>query len=196
MDYVLQTHFVKPEDLRRACEIENRAHAGEGVSDEELEFCNTILPAVNAEKFYLMWRDVLILKTADDAIVLNYLYCLDRENVVDQITMEQVLEFVKKFFPDDYQRLGQESLNQKQLLEQHKIHIINKINEFGSYDDLAVSAIEEASQREHILKKYMWVVSFHNHACMKNKLPECMIKYCSDCDIRFMRIKISIIEDM
>ena len=53
MNYVLQTHFVKPEDLRRACEIENCAHAGEGVSDEELEFCNAILPAVNAEKFYL-----------------------------------------------------------------------------------------------------------------------------------------------
>ena len=60
MNYVLQTHFVKPEYLRRACEIENRAHAGEGVSDEELEFCNAILPAVNEEKFYLKWRDVLI----------------------------------------------------------------------------------------------------------------------------------------
>lgn len=116
MDYVLNTHFVKPEDLRRACEIENRAHAGERVSDEELEFCNAILPAVNAERFYLKWRDVLILKTADDEIVLNYLYCFDMDKVVDLITMEQVLELVKTFFPDDYQRLGQGSLNQKQLL--------------------------------------------------------------------------------
>lgn len=111
MDYVLQTHFVKPVDLRRACEIENCAHAGEGVSDEELEFCNAILPAVNAEKFYLKWRDVLILKTADDEIVLNYLYCFDMDKVVDRITMEQVLELVKTFFPDDYQRLRQGSLN-------------------------------------------------------------------------------------
>lgn len=195
MNYVLQTHFVKPEDLRRACEIENRAHAGEGVSDEELEFCNDILPAVNVEKFYLKWRDVLILKTADDEIVLNYLYCFDMDKVVDRITMGQVLEFVKTFFPDDYQRLGQGSINQKQLLEQHKTHIIQKINEFGTYADLDVSEIKEARQREHILKKYMWVVSFHNHVCMKNNLPECIIKSCIACDTRFMRVTLEIIED-
>lgn len=195
MDYVLQPHFVKPEDLTRACEVENRAHAGERVSDEELEFCNAILPDVNAEKFYLKWRDGLILKTVDDTIVLNYLYCFDMDKVVDQITMEQVLEFVKTFFPDDYQRLGRGSLNQKQILEQHKTHIIQKINEFGTYNDLDVSKIKEASQREHILKKYMWVVSFHNYVCMINNLPECMIKLCSACDIRFMRMTSGIIED-
>lgn len=195
MDYVLQTHFVKSEDLRRACEIENRAHAGERVTDEEFEFCNAILPAYNAEKFYLKWRDVLILKTFDDEIVLNYLYCFDMDQVVDQITMEQVLELVKTFFPDDYQRLGQGSLNQKQLLEQHRTHVIHKINEYGTYNDLDVSAIKEASKREHILKKYMWVVSFHNYVCMINNLPECMIKSCSACDIRFMRMTLGIIED-
>lgn len=98
MDYVLQAHFVKPEDLRRACKIEDRAHAGEGVSDEELGFCNAILPAVNAEIFHLKWRDVLILRTVDNAIVLNYLYCFDMDKEVDQITMKQVYEFVKKSF--------------------------------------------------------------------------------------------------
>lgn len=195
MDYVLQAHFVKREDLRRACEIENRAHAGEGISDEELEFCNAILPAVSAEKFYLKWRDALILKMADDEIVLNYLYCFDMDKVVDRITMEQVLELVKTFFPDDYQRLGQGSLNQKQLLEQHKTHIVQKINEYGGYDDLDVSAIVEASQREHILKKYIWVVFFHNYVCTIYNLPECMIKSCSACDIRFMRMTLGIIED-
>ena len=78
-----------------------------------------------------------------------------------RITMQQVLELVKTFFPDDYRRLGQGSLNQKQLLEQHRTHIIQKINGYGGYDDLDVSAIIEASQREHILKKYIWVVSMY-----------------------------------
>lgn len=195
MDYVLQTHFVKPEELRRACEIENRAYAGKGVLDEEFEFCNAILPAVNAEKFYLKWRDVLILKTVDGAIVLNYLYCFDMDKVVDPITMGQVLEVVKTISPDDYQRLGGVSLNQKQLLEQHRTHVIQKINEFGRYDDLDVSAINEARQREHILKKYIWVASFHNYVCMIYNLPECMIKSYSACDIRFMRMTLGIIED-
>ncbi len=47
----MQTHCVKPKELRRTCEIENLEHAGEGVSDVKLEFCNTILPDVDAENF-------------------------------------------------------------------------------------------------------------------------------------------------
>lgn len=195
MDYVLQTHFVKPEDLRRACEIEDRVHAGKGVSDEELEFCNAICPEVNAEKFYIKWRDCLILKTVDGAIVLNYLYYLDMNKVVDQITMKQVLELVKIISPDDYQRLGEGNLNPKLLLEQHRLHIIQKVNTLGRYDDLDVSAVEEAKWREHVLKKYVWVMSFHNYVCEIYNISEYKIKSGCSYDIRFMRMEVKIFED-
>lgn len=195
LDYVLQTHFVKSEDLRKACEIENRAHAGEYISDEELAFCNAIVPDVNKEKFYLQWRDQLILKTADEAVVLNYLYYIDINTMIDQITKEQILEFVKTISPSDYRRLGDYNPDQKQWLEQHKAHIIQKIKEFGKYDDLEISAINEADVREHILKKYLWVLSFHNYVCMVYHVPECMIESGIACDIRFMRITAEIFED-
>ena len=62
---------------------------------------------------------------------------------------------MKTFFPDDYQRLGQGSINQKQLPEQHKTHIIQKINEFGTYADLDVSEINE----ERTYSKKIYVAS-------------------------------------
>lgn len=195
LDYVLQTHFVKSEDLRKACEIENRAHAGERISDEELTFCNTIVPAVNMEKFFLQWRDHLIFKTADDAVVLNYLYCFDVSTMIDQITKEQILELVKTISPSDFQILGDFNPNQKLWLEQHKTHIIQKIKEFGKYDDLEVSAIDKADAREHILKKYLWVLFFHNCVCIVYHFPDCMIKFGCSCDIRFMRMTVEIFED-
>jgi len=195
LDYVLQSHFVKPEDLRKACEIENRAHAGGHISDEELSFCNSIVPAVNMEKFYLHWRDHLIFKTADNAVVLNYLYCIGVNTMIDQITKEQILEFAKTISPSDFQRLGNLDMDYKQWMEQHKAHIIHKINKFGKYDDLEISAVKEADVREHILKKYLWVLSFHNYICMAYHFPECMIKSGSTCDIRFMRMNAEIFED-
>lgn len=91
--------------------------------------------------------------------------------------------------------MGGGSFNQKQVLEQHRTHVIHKINEFGTYEDLDVTAIEEARQREHILKKYIWVVSFHNYVCEIYNLPECVIKSCSSFDIRYMRMTLGIIED-
>lgn len=197
MDYILQPHFVKSEDLERACEIERCANITKEVSDEELAFCNDILPMVNVEKFYLKWRECLVLRIADDVAVLNYLYCLDMNKVVDPAIQEQVLEFMKEVSPDVYQRVrdGLDGLDPKSILEKHKFHTIQKINKWGKYDDLSASAVEEARQREHILKKYLWVSLFHNYVCIGYDLQECMIKSGSTCDIRFMRLVVSVFED-
>lgn len=168
LDYVLQPHFVQQSDLKQACEIESRAHSGAYISDEELAFCNSIMPAMNMEKFYSM---------------------------VDQTAMVQMLDFLITFSPKDYQRLSNLSSNQKQRLEQHKARIIEKINEFGKYDNLDISKVKEAGIREHILKKYLWVLTFHNYVCMVYGISSCMIKSGSTCDVRFMRMTAEVFKD-
>ena len=195
LNYVLQPHFVKQDDLNKACEIENRAHLGKYISDEELAFCNAIIPTVNMEKYYLQWRRHLLFPVTDGVVVLNYLYCLNINSILDQATIEQMLDFLKTFSPNDYQRLDSLNPDQKQRLEQHKARIIQKINEFGKYDDLDVSEAKKADTREHILKKYLWALSFHNYVCMAYGLPNCMIKSGSTCDIRFMKMTVEIYED-
>ena len=98
LDYVQRPHFVKPDDLSRACDIENRAHSGDYISDEELAFCNSIIPAVNMERFYLQWQSHLLFPVSDGAVVLNYLYCFDIKNVLDQATIWQIMNFLKSFY--------------------------------------------------------------------------------------------------
>ena len=201
LDYVRQPHFVKQDDLKKACEIENQAHSGKYVSDEELAFCNSIMPAVNTERFYLQWRDHLLFPVADGAVVLNYLYYFNVSSVLNQTTIEQMLAFLETFSPNDYQRvrnitLNQSNLNsQKQQLEQHKAYVIQKINEFGKYDDLDISETKKADMRERILKKYLWVLSFHNYVCMIYGVFDCMIKSGSTFDVRFMKMTATIYED-
>lgn len=195
LDYILQPHFVQQSDLKKACEIESRAHSGAYISDTDLTFCNSIMPAVNMEKFYLQWREHLLLPTIDGAVALNYLYCLNANSMFDQTTIVQMLDFLKTFSPKDYQRLCNLNPNQKQRLEQHKARVIQKINEFGKYDNLDVSNVKEAGIREHILKKYLWVLTFHNYVCMIYGIPNCMIKSGSTCDVRFMRMTTEIFED-
>lgn len=194
LDYILQPHFVRQDDLKRACEIENRAHAGEHISDEELTFCNSIMPAVNMERVYLQWRNHLILHVLDGAVVLNYLYFLDMNSTLDQSTIKQILDLLKTFSPTDEPRLHLNP-NQKRRLEQHKVRVIEKINEFGKYENLAISEVNEADSRERILKKYLWVLMFHNYICMVYGIPDCMIKSGSTYDTRFMKMTVEIFED-
>lgn len=194
LDYMLQPHFIKWEDLERACEIERCAHAGMKISDEDLAFCNSIYPAAEAEAFYIKWRDQFILKSADGVVVLNYLYYFDMNAAIDKATMTQLLQFVRTFSPSDYQRLANLTPSQQQRLERHRDQTIQKIKEFGQYADLDITAVEEAKIREHILKKYLWVLSFHNYMCNMYHFPECMIRFGSTCDIRFMRITVEIFD--
>lgn len=195
LDYVLQPHFVKQEDLARACEIEKRARDGEKISDEEIKFCNSIVPDSNMEQFYLWWRSHLLFETVDGAVVLNYLYTIGVDTMTNQTTKEQLLEFANEISPNDFQKFGRFNSDQKQWLELHKAHVIQKIKEFGNYDDLEISAGEKAKARETILKKYLWVQSFHNYVCMTYGFQECMIKSGSTCDVRFMRMTAVIFED-
>ena len=199
LDFVLQTHFVKQDDLQMACDIESRAHCGQHISDEELRFCNSIMPAVNKENFFLQLRNQLILHMMDGAYILNYLFLPDLNSLINQPTMKQVLDIIKALSPSDYQKMNNINTDNKQLIEQHKLRVIQKIKEFGKYDDLNVSInddVKEADIREYILKKYLWVLSFHNYICIEYNLPEFyMIKSGSTVDIRFMRITVEIFEN-
>lgn len=195
LDYMLQPHFIKHEDLERACEIERCAHAGVKISAEDIVFCNSIRPTAEMEAFYIKWRDHLMLKAPDGVVVLNYLYYFDVNTAIDKTTMTQLLDLVRTVSPSDYQKLVNLTPGQQQRLERHRDQTIQKIREFGQYADLDITAIEEAKMREHILKKYLWVLSFHNCVCNMYHFPECMIRSGSTCDIRFMRMTTEIFED-
>lgn len=195
VDYCAQPHFIKKAELEKAYIIGERAIAGEEITDKELEFYNSTIPNTRLEIFCSEWSEHLILKTLDGTFVLNYLYCIDLNNMVDQRTIEQAYEYAKTILPNDCQKVDQKSFSQNQLLAQHREHIAQKINEFGRYDNLDATSIEKAALQEHILKKYLWVLSFHNYVCEIYNLPEYRIKSGSTCDIRFMRLTVEIIEE-
>lgn len=193
VSYVTQPHFVKQEDLRRACEIENRAHANGQVTDEELGFCNSIMPDVEKEKFGTILRDHLILKMPDGAYILNYLYSFDR--LINRAAMDQLLELLKILSPSDYQKALRIKPDQKQQqkLMQHKTRIVKQFIEHGNYNDLGTSETEKARIREHVLKKYLWVLSFHNYVCSIYNFPEYTVQSSSTYDPRFMRLAVEIL---
>lgn len=196
IDFVLQTHFVKQDDLQKACDIESRVHSGQHISDEELSFYNSIMPDVAKENFFLQLCNHLIFHMTDGTYILNYLYLSNINSLINPSTMKQVLDIIKTLLPNDYQKLNNINTDNKQLIEQHKSRIIQKIEEYGKYDDLNINDDKEAEMREHILKKYLWVLSFHNYICLIYGLPESYkIKSGSTCDIRFMRMRVEIFEN-
>lgn len=195
IDYAQQTHFVKQEDFKKAEKIKNRKDANEHISDVDNEFFYTIMSYIIQENLYLQLQNLLIFKLFDGVSFLNYLYCIGINIILRNILKEPIWELIRTILPDDYLKLNNLSPNQEQRLETHKKHIIKKIKKYGKYDNLDISAVKEANIREHILKKYLWTLSFHNYVCQIYHFEKCMIQSGSTCDIRFMKMTAEIFED-
>lgn len=198
LDFIDRAHFIKQSDLDRVCDIEKRSHSGEIITDEDLSFYNFNKSAANMERFYSKWRDGLLLNVFDRFTSLNYLYCVNISNILDASTRAQLLTLLAEIAPHEYQNVVGSSRNLLWLLDRHRHQIIQKIEEFGQYNDINLSspdAAKAAELREHILKKYLWVMMVHNFICIQYNAPEYRIKSGSTCDIRFMRMTTEIFED-
>lgn len=194
INYMTTPHFVTQDDLTKACEIGKRIKAGENIKDDELEFCSSILPLYQQDLFVAMFRDNLIYTVADDVNVLNYFYYFDAQQFFDKQTLEQLMEFIKSYSPDDYDRLQVPAMNLQEKIEQHKKFVTEKLKEYGNYSDLDITDQKSIKERDKILKKYLWVTYFHNLICEKNNLPDCKIYSSANCDAKFMEMTVQVQE--
>ena len=194
IDYMTKPHFVKQDDLNKACEIEKRAKAGENIAKEESDFCNLIWPLCIQDLFVTMFRDRLIYTVADGVNVLNYFYYFDARKIFDEQTLDNILDNIKKVSSADYERLQAPSLNLQEKLEQHKLCVIKKLKEYGNYGDFEITDQASIKERENVIKKYLWVTYFHNLICEKNNLPDCKIYSSSNCDAGYMALTVQVQE--
>lgn len=194
IDYLTKPHFVKQDDLNKACEIEKRAHFGEKITDEEVIFCNSIWSLCQQDYFAAMFRDTLIYPVADGFNILNYLYYFDARKFLDKQKRDDIMRYIKENSPADYDRLQAPAMELQEKLERHKKCVTEKLKEYGNYDDLDITDLKSIKEREKILKKYLWVTYFHNLICEKNNLPDCKIYSSSNCDARFMALTVRVQE--
>ena len=55
---------------------------------------------------------------------------------------------------------------------------------------LADGAVKEAEEREIILRKYIWVMAYHNQFCVSHQKDNYFINTICNCDKRFMKMVI------
>ena len=85
------------------------------------------MPDVAKENFFLQLRNHLIFHMMDRTYILNYLYLSNINSLINPSTMKQVLNIIKTLSPNDYQKLSNINSDNKQLIEQHKSRIIQKL---------------------------------------------------------------------
>lgn len=70
-----------------------------------------------------------------------------------------------------------------------------RLKEFGSNADIPNGEIRKAEEREKTLRKYIWVMAFHNLVCGVYKKPEYIILTHCNCDSRFLKMTIEVLKE-
>ena len=138
-----------------------------------------------------------IRKWADETYYLSYLY---HAGIYSFISNEE-WKRLKENLPDDYpvsfsinEYKDNSRVEFKVDLKRHKDIVENKLKEFGSNSELLISNKEEAAVREYVLKKYIWVMAYHNEICASYNMIEYGIQTNCNLDKRFLRTVVTVID--
>lgn len=179
----------------QAATIEERIAKGEAVSDEERDLYMRVGTAIQTEVVFLRIASGLVFQWPDGKWVLSYLYCLDINSFIPTQTKETLLEKVKNDFPSDYKYFNANTVDVDILLKRHKEIVESQLKKFGHDDDIETGDNKAADLRERILKKYVWVMAYHNLVCEFYRKPNFEILTKCNCDTRFLKIKIDILDN-
>lgn len=183
------------EEGEQAVAIEQRITNGEEISDEERNLYMRIGAAIQTESMFLRIASALVFLWPDGKWVLSYLYCLDINSFIPPEAIQALLEVVKNGFPTDLQYFNTNPVDIDELLRWHKGIVEEQLKKYGQNNDIVTGDTRAADLREHILKKYTWVMAYHNLICEFYKKAEHKILTRCNCDTRFLKITIEVLED-
>ena len=122
--------------------------------------------------------------------VLNYLLEDFKDVIISQTILDE-LNFQKDKKKNNQAWLAMQKIEQalpRQYDSQgkfavHKQQLMNGVNEFFNYSGIKCS--EAAKRRESIIKKYLWVIDYHNMCCRRYQYPAGIIEYTNSIDATF-----------
>ena len=76
----------------------------------------------------------------------------------------------------------------------HKQIVEQKLIKHSNYSSIATKEIKLFDAQERVLRKYVWSMVYHNYMCAKYNKPEHRIVSQGNCERRYMKLVIQIID--
>ena len=198
VSYLCNIQLYTREEANRANQIEEASKNGEEIKSEDYQFYQEMLAKANKEQLCLKWINTLIYKWNDGEFSLSYLSHIKLDDFIDAETLNQIKGYLNEILPDEQKEMLNQISSDDDILSELKLHrmqIETKLKQYGRYDDINSDNFKKAELRERILKKYIWVMAYHNDMCRLYNLTNEMISTICNCDRRFMRMTIEVINN-
>ena len=198
VSYLCNIQLYTQEEANRANQIEEASKMGEEINPKNYQFYQEMLAKANKEQLCLKWVNTITYKWNDGEFLLSYLSHVKLDDFIDSETLNQIKGYLNEILPDEQKEILNQVASNDDVLNELKLHrmqIETKLKQYGRYDDINSDNFKEAELRERILKKYVWVMAYHNDMCRLYNLKNEIILTTCNCDRRFMRMTIEVITD-
>jgi hypothetical protein len=202
VNYLKEYRSCPTEDVENALHIEKLLSSGEEITDIEREQYEKTKNSYTMDFLLQKATDFTMFLWSDDCWVVDYLHIIELSDLVGQETSDLLCKLISDISPDDAAKFmpkeqggDQRVLSFDEILRRHKTRVEEQLSKFGKNDDIALNDTKLAELREKVLRKYIWVMAFHNYTCRKYQKPEHIIQTKCNCDTRFLKMTIEVIND-
>lgn len=193
--FLQQNHFYSQEAHQKAVAIEKKLNDKESVSLEEKALYSQIL--FQTQMFWIIQKAVLFLtfQWPDGNWTLCYLNQANASTLFSEAAKSSLMQLLQTTSPSDFQLLSLPAQDFDAVLQLHKTRVEEQLRKYGSNSDIATGDTKAAELREKILRKYTWVMAFHNSICDFYQKPEHKILTRCNCDTRSLKMTIEVLND-
>lgn len=196
VDELFAIHFLTEDEVKRAVPIEQAIIRNEAVSKEDNDFYNQLRPRIYMNGIYQNVVRMLIWFWNDEKWYINYLQRINANDLIGSSGVDAIKQTLQSISPSDYALVIQPSMDIDSYLEQHENEIIKHLREYGHNEDIntgdKAKDIKIADNREHVLRKYMWAMAYHNRFCTAIQKDKFFISTTCNCDARFLKMTIQV----
>lgn len=192
IEYLHNFTICSKEDMDKAVLIERKIAKKESINPDELELYCRVVDCVQMQLLYNSVALRLVQKWMDEKWIISYLSQICVSSLLGNGFKENALHMIEMMSPPDYKLLQQPSESFDVLLAHHKTQVEEQLKKYGHNMDIATGDVIEAELREKILRKYVWVMAYHNAICEQNQKNEFKIYTQCNCDTRFLKMTIEV----
>ena len=196
VDSIFTSKLFSEEELNNFAPIENAFNSNQEISEGDKEAYTNLIFRIKMSNMLQIIALKLISKWDDGFYFVNYLQMIDSSSLLGPGTVESIKELLQSISPSDYELVSQTSNDHDSYLMQNKKRIEEQLQLYGCDKDVDFGNLDKAAgnaeRREHVLKKYIWAMAYHNRFCRINNKTDFLIYTECNCDTRFLRTTITV----
>ena len=193
--YLQENTFYTQEDYTRVVGLVQRLENKETISPDEQAFLNEMYSKAFMLQILERAKAALTLQWPDGNWVLCYLNRTSADFLFGKAAKDSLLQMIQSVSPSDYQLASHPPQDFDTVLSLHKNRVEEKLKKYGKNVDIKTTEVKTAEIREHVLRKYIWAMAFHNFICDFYQKPEHKILTRCNCDTRFLKMTIEVLND-